>query len=414
MRSSVSPYRLGLIGCGARGSGYPLHLRRLGYAFEMVALADPRSDQAQLVANQFGNERTKIFGSVEELIEACGHDLDGVIVASPNHLHAEHAKAVFKRKLPLLLEKPVATSRAQLDDLWVENVASERGCVIGFTLRYTPFYQTVHRLIQDGVLGTILAIQAEELMSDRLSSLFSRGNWRPDAEATGGLMLEKCCHDMDIMAWLAGARVTEVQSFARRSFLHPIVGAGETCDACAIEPDCRFSYDRIMDSFRAGALDEHFDQRATQNADRRCVWRSDSNYPDHQSVSLAFENGVLGNFLVAQAQPRNERTLSILGTQARLVGEFERGILKVMHRTGPNNESIEEIPITHDGSGHGGGDSVLVRDFAALMNGEASDVRATLRDAIDAALVCLAADESVREGRMVRLESDRRQILAGR
>ena len=185
MISPSSPYRLALIGCGARGTGYPLHLRRLGYDFEMVALADTRLEQSRLVADQFGNEGTKIFISAEELLAVCGDCLDGVIVASPNHLHAEHAEAVFKRNLPLLFEKPVATSPLQLDALWKASVAANRGCVVGFVLRYTPFYQTVHRLIQDGVLGTVLAIQAEELMSDRLSSLFSRGNWRPDAKATG-------------------------------------------------------------------------------------------------------------------------------------------------------------------------------------------------------------------------------------
>jgi predicted dehydrogenase len=407
-----TPYRLALIGCGARGTGYPLYLRRLGYEIELTAAVDPNFEQAEMAATQFGSAKSRIFASAAEMLDRHAHELDGAIIASPNHTHAANAVEVFAAGIPLLLEKPVAVSQQQLADLWTASAKAGHSCVIGFTLRYTPFYSTVRRLIAQGALGTVLAIHAEEQMSDRLSSLFSRGNWRPDAQATGGLMLEKCCHDLDILSWLLGSRISEVHSFARRTFLHPIPEAGASCDACGIEPDCRFSYDRIMASFRQGtAVDEHFDKRATQFADRRCVWTSKTTYPDHQTVNLAFESGALGTFTVAQAQPRNERTLSILGTDARLEGVFERGIIRLIRRTGPNNDSIEEIPVVHDGSGHGGGDSFLVKDFVSLMDGNGSDVRASLGEAIDAAIASLATDQSCRENRTIPLDEWRSAIF---
>lgn len=404
-------YRIALIGCGARGTGYPLNLRKLGYDVDLIAAVDPQVEQAQLAAMQFGTSETRVFSTTAEMLADRTLALDGAIIASPNHTHSANASEIFAAGLPLLLEKPVAVSVDQLASLWSASAAANHSCVIGFTLRYTPFYRTIRRLIAQGVLGTVLTIHAEEQMSDRLSSLFSRGNWRTDSGATGGLMLEKCCHDLDIMAWLLGSRISEVHSFARRTFLHPVAGAGQSCDDCAIEPDCRFSYERIMASFRRGALDEHFDKRATQLADRRCVWRSGVQYPDHQTVNIAFEHGALGTFTVAQAQPRNERILSILGTDARIEGVFERGIIRVIHRTGPNNDSIEEIPIVHDGSGHGGGDSFLSRDFVALMDGDESEVRANLSEAIDAAIASLATDQSCREKRTISLDDWRSEIF---
>ncbi len=401
-RKNKKSYRLGWIGCGARGSGYPMHLRRLGHAFDLMGVVDPRQDQVDLAVSTFGSEKTRQFDGAAQMLNAIGGELDGVIVASPNFCHAEHAVEVLDRGIPLLLEKPVAVNKDQLAKIWAASSNVSHACVIGFTLRYTPFYHRIQALIRGGVLGKVLSIHAEELMSDRLTSLYSRGLWRPDLSISGGLMLEKCCHDMDILSWLVGSRIDKIQSFCRRTFLHPIPGAADTCDVCKLESECRFSYNRIIASFRGLALSEHFDKLASQTTDQRCVYQSGREYPDHQTINLSFDDGMLATFSVAMAQPRNERTISIQGTEARLYGEFERGVITLIHHAGPNDERREEIVIEHDGSGHGGGDTPLVNDFIALMDGDDSSSRASLKDAINASAVCLAADQSCREERVVR------------
>lgn len=396
-------YRLGWIGCGARGSGYPMHLRRLGYPIELVAAVDARDEPLDLAIETYGNKDTCRFRTAEAMLDAVGSSLDGVIVASPNFCHAEHAIAVFGHGLPLLLEKPIAISLDQLAGIWAASRSANHSCVIGFTLRYTPFYRKVRSLIQDGALGQIQTVHAEELMSDRLTSLYSRGKWRPDLAYSGGLLLEKCCHDLDILAFLTGSKIGSVHSFARRSFLNPIPEAADNCGECRLEPDCRFAYRRILSSFQKHQLGDHFDRLASQDTDMRCVYKSGLGYPDHQTLNLTMQNGILATFAVSMAQPRNERTISIQGTEGRLYGEFERGVITLVKRVGPNDEEREEIHIQHDGSGHGGGDTHLVRDFVALMNGDRGVVRASLRDAIEASAVCLAADRSVLEGRTVSL-----------
>jgi predicted dehydrogenase len=402
-------FRIASIGCGGRSITYLHWLKQKGFDYELAAVADPNIKNRDYVNNKFANGKAMCFADGLDLVKAC--DVDGAVIATPNHLHREPAVAAIRKGWKILLEKPVAPSTEDLKAIWSESQASSSSVIVGFVLRYAPFYQKVHQLVQDGAIGQVMVISAEELMSDRLSSLFARGNWRNDAALSGGLMLEKCCHDIDILNWFANGRAVRLSSLSRRTFLLPKDGVALHCQHCKLNLTCRFDRNRILESFRAEDAGEMFDLWATSETDDACVYGNSSGYPDHQTINIEYDNGVLCNFTVAQAQPTNTRTLRILGSKGQIYADLFRNQITVFRHTGPNNQAIETITVNHDGSGHGGSDSVITADFLNLLNGQDSPERPGLKEGVESAMMCLAADMSAKSNTVMELESLRKGIF---
>lgn len=401
-------YRLGLIGCGLRGVWYLYNLRQARLNVSLVAVADIDQKYCEITNRLFADGKATCFKSGEDLIN--NTDLDGVIIASPNDVHRGPMVLAAQKQLKILLEKPVATSVEDFAAMWQAYTKNDGQIVVGFVLRYAPFYSKIQEVVRSGEIGEILAINAEELMSDELSMAFNRGDWRPNSDRSGGLLLEKCCHDMDIINWLADSKVTSVFSNAERKFLKPKQGVGHVCSKCKIEQTCRFSNIHVIKPFETEwpcELHEMFGKLK----DDRCAYR-DHNYPDHQAVTIKYENGILCNFMVAQAQPATRRTIHIIGSNGRIYGVLNNNCFTIFNRTGADNEVRHIIEVHPDQSGHGGGDSVLTNDFFKMLQCNPNLDRPSLKEGIESALMCIAAEKSVQTGQQISLASMQQQIFS--
>jgi predicted dehydrogenase len=128
---------------------------------------------------------------------------DGVVIASPSALHAEHARAALDTDATaVLVEKPLATSLAD-----AEHLAREDGgrITVGYNLRLHPPVQRLRELITAGELGAVR--QAELWFGSWLPS------WRPGRDyrttysaqaALGGGILWDASHELDLLVWLLG------------------------------------------------------------------------------------------------------------------------------------------------------------------------------------------------------------------
>lgn len=405
-----SPYRIGLIGCGLRGIWYLHSFKEAKLPFVLAAVADPATRYAQIASKLFADNRAAVFRTGEELITSMP-DLDGVIIASPNHVHRNATVLAMQHNMRFLLEKPVAASVEDMAAMW--QAQTETGCqpIIGFNLRYAPFYAKVQEICTSGVLGKIMVINAEELMSDDLSMVFARGDWRPNQRMSGGLMAEKCSHDMDLLNWLAGGKASLVSSFARRTFLTPRPDAGENCSNCKIASTCRFIHGRLPEIYESH-WPEYLHEVLTKLEEDTCVFSPRHTYPDHQVVNIEFDNGILCNFTVAQAQPATRRTIHILGSHARLYGVLNDNSFKIFHRDKLGTERAETVVVTPDASGHNGADSVITRDFFAWLQGERNNSRPGLQEGIEASLLSFASDQSVLDGKPVNMDSLRSRVFS--
>ena len=85
-------------------------------------------------------------------------------------------------------------------------------------------------------------------------------------------------------------------------------------------------------------------------------------------------------------------------------GSLDSNQLTVYHHRGPNEEEKEVVKVETNGTGHGGGDSFLNRDFINMLNGKESFARPGLKEGITSALMCLAADKSKDTGQVIDLD----------
>ena len=289
-----------------------------------------------------------------------------------------------------------------------------RALAVCHVLRYTPFYMTLKSLIDRGEVGEITAVnQIENVGYWHQAHSFVRGNWRSTGE-TSPMILQKSCHDMDILLWLMGKNCRRVQSFGSlRHFTpdHAPAGAPERClDGCPHAQSCPYYAPALyLDMTRTGwpvdvittDLSEEGRRKAlAEGPYGRCVYRCDNDVVDRQVVNLEFEGGAVATFTMTAFSADFSRQLKIFGTEGQITADMGTRQI-ILHRFG---EEKQQIPILEDteGSGHGGGDFGILRDFLEVIrNGGESRTSAAV--SLQSHLICFAAEKSRTEHIVVEL-----------
>jgi predicted dehydrogenase len=400
--------RVGIIGTGMRSASYLTNLApELRPHVRVVALADPDEGACAKFERFFANDffadrhRPRQYESGAELLDA--EELDALIIGSPNHAHTTDALLAMPRRIPMLLEKPVAISLDECKRLWAGYVAADRPPVaVGFVLRYAPFYVKVKELIQEANLGQLLSVDADESLGTALTAyFFGGGSWRRFDNFTGGFIVEKCCHDLDILNWLTGANAERVFSVARRTHLTPRPAEQRYA---RFEPGAQ----------REATLDYGNNplRRTFRIIDDDSLYEAESDSPDHQFVTIEFDNGILSTFTVCLGQPLNNRRLRIYGANGALEGDIDRSIVAVDKPTEDGGGSTrQEYGISGGEGGHHGADSVINEAFWRGAMGEPTTIKAGIREGLEAVIIGLAAEESKRTGLPVDVRALRAEVF---
>lgn len=396
---------------------------------KVVALAEPDPVRRSKAAQVHSVPPERCFDSYEQML-ARPKLADAVINGTMDRLHYESSVAVLRAGYHMLLEKPIAPTEQEVRDLIALARQEQRTVMICHVLRYSPFYATVKEIVSSGRIGEIVSLRTEEAVSyHHLAVAFVRGKWNRSDETTP-VLLAKCCHDFDLIAWLmAGVEPLSVASFGSLKQFRPEnapPGAGTRCVVdCQIEPDCVYSARRMHVEARlwgdyAWSSIEHIPRPSDQdkleslkgerNPHGRCVWKAGCNQFDHQSVIIEFAGGATATHDLFGATSRPTRTIHIVGTKGELVGDFQSGLITVRRHNpfATKRYDEEEIDVKTLGGGgqggHGGGDARLVVDFVRTLQGESTSKAVTrIEDSLTGHLLVFAADQSVRERRMVDL-----------
>lgn len=399
-RTAATPdsVRVGLVGASQRASAYFRNIPSdMASAVRLTSIADPEPTRREAFAALVGAEPELLDDGIAMLRD---HALDAAVVTPPNDQHAPYAIEAMRRGLPLLLEKPVATTLEDLAALWQAEQARPGGrTVVGFVLRYTPFYSRVREIVRSGRLGEILAVQADENLGTGLTMVQYQG-WRQDVTRSGGWMLEKCCHDLDVLGYVLDSRPVRIHSMASALAFRP-------------RPESE-QLPRFRPSAGTGEID--YGDATAKEVLREKVQHSPyapSGLPDRQVATLEFASGTLATFTAVMAQPRTTRRLRIFGTEGLLEGDIgERRIdLSFPDPAGSAEVTREHEDIEVGDSGHQGGDEVLGELFWHLAAGEDRVPRAGLADGIDAVLCALALQESARTGQGIDIAPLREQVF---
>jgi predicted dehydrogenase len=301
----------------------------------------------------------------------------------------------FEHGMHTLLEKPLAHTPESCLRIAEAYDKSTSRVTMGFVLRYTPFYRTIITMVQEGKIGQVKTLHADEIAGPVLSSVFFR-TWRGKKAYTGDLLLEKCCHDLDLINTILGVNPVRATAFGQRDHYLPVQGWGPRCKECTEKDTCAFStvlWARTIDQDIENGQYEYVDF-----SNDKCVYNDDHDVMDRQSQLIEYDGGILASFSVALGGPQHRRTIDITGTQGRLVGDFATNRI-VFYSMG--TETPEELHIEHEQSGHGGGDSVITRSFIESIENPHSVSDATLKDALKSALLAFLCDDARDRGKVL-------------
>ena len=185
--------RVGVIGVGSMGSQHARVYYEVGA--ELVGIADVDLEKAQEIAAQY---KTKAYADYRDLLN---QDLDAVSVAVPTIEHKEVALAAIQIGVNLLIEKPIADSMQNAQEIVTAAEASGVRLMIGHIERFNPAVKKLKQIIDDGVLGNLVFISAR-----RVGPFVSR-------VSDVGIIVDVATHDIDIIRYLIGSEYTSV--FAR-------------------------------------------------------------------------------------------------------------------------------------------------------------------------------------------------------
>jgi predicted dehydrogenase len=394
--SSSRRFKLGFIGTGGRSTVYAEQYARTPDV-EVVAIADPSVSKREAMLAHAKLPAAPIVYDDWRDLHANHKDLDGVVICSPNHLHAEHAVPFLERGLAVALEKPLATTQGDCERI----LDAERACggrtLLGFVLRSAPFYKTIHDLVRANAVGSVCTIEAHEHVRWTVSSLFMRGSWRRFMRTSGGSMLEKCCHDLDILNWIVGCRPVSLNSYGGRLMFNPNPSLPDSCDKCPLGAGCNYYYTPRNDA-RGEAGDKRLHRVLEDNGS--CIFNTDKDIPDVQTVGIEYENGALVNFLLALnvGGSRGSRNIGINGTKGCIWGDIDQ--MKVTAYDNRTDKEVEHAIVT-DGSGHGGGDKGHAAELVKMMRDPKYIPGQNAQAGYLSAMMCLATDISRLEKRRV-------------
>lgn len=198
--------RIAVVGAGQIGQAH-VGVARKSETCALSAVVDP-SPAALTLANQAGVPH---YTSIEALLAA--DRPDGLILATPNPLHLPQALQCIEAGLPILLEKPVATTVAEGEQLVraVEDTGAR--VLMGHHRAHSPIMATAKALIASGKLGKLVAVMGSAMFF-KPDSYFADTPWRH--EAGGGPILINMIHEVHNLRLLCGEMVA-VQAFASQA-----------------------------------------------------------------------------------------------------------------------------------------------------------------------------------------------------
>ncbi len=356
----VAPIRYGVVGTGMMGVE---HLRNLVITpgAEIVAVADPTPASLAWAAAALGDraEGVRRFDTVAAF--ATHAQVDAVVVASPNHTHRAVLERLFDRDVAILCEKPLATTLA--DARWiVERAAAHpRPFWTGMEYRFMPPAAEFIAQIHGGRVGRLRMLSMRE---HRFPFLPKVGDWNRLSRNTGGTMVEKCCHFLDLMRLITRSEPVRVHC--------------------------------------SGAMDvNHLDEE--YGGERPDII-------DNSFTTVDFANGtraMLDLCMFAEGAAHQEE-MSATGDKARLDVLIPPGDLIFSPRVdwrgpkAPERTRVEVDRAALDAGSHHGATFYQHRAFAAAVRGE-GPVEVTAQDGLMAVAIGVAAELSARERRVVEM-----------
>ncbi|MBR3926602.1 MAG: Gfo/Idh/MocA family oxidoreductase [Akkermansia sp.] len=414
------PLRVIVVGMGVRSMIYTRVALTNPELLEIVGVVDTDERRREYARVTFGLSPENCFSTVDELV-AVPKFADAVINGTMDRLHVSTSLPILRHGYDMLLEKPFAIHEEEAQELLTCARETGRTVMVCHVLRYAPFYQRFKQAMESGEIGKVINIRMSAQVNYFHESVsFVRGKYASAEICGSGMLLTKCSHDLDLMAWLMGSntpkRISSVGSMFQFVPENAPEGAGTRClTDCPVERDCPYSARRLYiespqrwadnvwhdSNIRRPETDEEKEAilSTPDNPYGACAYRCKTDIVDHQSVLIEYEDGATGTFSMTGGASISNRRIHVTGTRGEIYGTFENGRFTIssIAPQAPDGRLKHVVDVTEaqEGRHHGGGDREVVLDFIAYLRGEpTSPGKTLLEDSVNGHRIVFLAEKS--------------------
>ena len=347
-------------------------LRDSGGAVRVVSAFDPDRELLKETLGKIWEMPDALAAaSAEEAIHAPG--VDWVMVFSPNSCHRDHILAAFAAGKDVFSEKPLATTIEACKEISDAQKRSGRVFATGFVLRYAPMYRRAKELLDSGRFGRLLLIEGNENIAPDHGG-YIMCNWRRLTKFAGPHILEKCCHDLDLINWFCNSLPSRVAAFGGRDFF---------------KPENNF----LMEKYGEKTFKSWWDPHA-----EKTPFTDDTDLMDNMVSIAEFRNRIRVTFTATMSNAIPERRLSFACTEGTMKLDLYSNLLRY-RRLG--DEGVTELNFS--GDGHGGGDSYIMKELYETMS-KGVPPKCSGQEGLRSAVFALALDRAAQTGELVDLE----------
>jgi len=407
-----------IVGAGNRGRIYAAYAERYPENFKIVGVAEPIESRRDAMINKHGIPKENAFIGFKELLEQ-PKLADVVVIATPDDLHYEPCMKALELGYDVLLEKPISPTERECRNILRQTEKHGGIVAVCHVLRYAPYFIALREYLKSGAIGEVVSIQhMEPIESAHMAHSYVRGKWRIEKETTP-IILAKSCHDLDILRWLMDEPCKVISA---EGSLHLFKaenkpeGAPFKCtDGCPHEGTCPYSAIDIYvrRKIHLGVFDlkdrnddEEILEKLRTTEYGRCVFQCDNDQPDHYVTTMLFEKDKTASFTMDAFTPWGGRRTRIMGTNGFIEGDMSKFVSWDFRtkKTKVWSSEVEELE-EYKGSGHGGGDWALVRDFLeAVAAQDQSKLSSTLEASVESHVMGFAAEKSRKSMRKTRIK----------
>lgn len=450
------PIEAVLIGAGQRGTEiFGAFALQFPDELKFVAIAEPNTQRRTSFSKAHNIPENLQFTSWETLFSA-KVNARAAFICTQDQQHTEPALAALSGGYDVLLEKPMATSETECRQLVAAAESTGRQLHIAHVLRYTEHFKKIYDFLRSGLLGEIIHINhAENVAWWHMAHSYVRGNWRKEA-GSAPMILAKCCHDLDIIYWLAEENCESLSSVGSLKYFRPENapdGVPDYClDGCPVENTCPFYAPwvyigieptlrslrdtssqkwvqlgvnqylqnpglikrlgsvlpplKVLSEYKGWPISVLSDNPTPDNLIEvlkkgpygRCVYRCDNDVVDHQVVLMNFESGLTATLTMHGFSHLEGRTTRIQGSKGELRAflGLGGGWIEVDEHRSDKQIHIETASATSQG--HGGGDVKLTQAFVNSLRGTNQQATTLARFALPSHLLAFNAEKSRKQG----------------
>ncbi|KIL38260.1 dehydrogenase [Gordoniibacillus kamchatkensis] len=392
---------------------------------ELLAFCDTnqtRMDYAnRLLQEKYGHPAVATYKAHEfdRMIER--EQPDAVIVTSVDRTHHTYIIRAMELGCDVITEKPMTVDEEKCQAILDAVKRTGRNVRVTFNYRYAPHHTKVRELIEDGVIGQVTAVHFEWLLNTKHGADYFR-RWHRDKRNSGGLLVHKSTHHFDLVNFWIGSEPETVFAFGDLMFYGKDNAERRgvtafydraTGNPAAKDDPFALHLDRSP-NLKAMYLDaEHEDGYRRDQS----VFSDGISIEDTMGVMVRYKNKAILTYSLTAYTPWEGYRISFTGTKGRL----ELTVVEQSYVNSGGDKAIEgalrgkkmivhpmfgapyEVEVEEGVGGHGGGDTVLLRDIFGEPQEDRFRRAANHADGARSILTGIAANRAIRTGLPVRV-----------